>query len=249
MSLPVYLARTAAEFGPALPENTAYMACHFSPYGTGLSNPPSALPEGSLLILNDRIPVQGHDPIKIAGQMLELVEEFGCGGVLLDFQRQNSQSLVIAEKIAQALPCPVAVTEGYAEKLDCPVFLLPPVYLPFDKALEAWPNREIWLELGCATQVLTVTADGCDISPMLPYDGVEGRFYAPELSCRYTTELKEDAAVFTMSRDRECLKALLRQAETLGVTRAVGLYQELGDSFQRTDCHGPAGPPDGTVFG
>ena len=229
MSLPVYLARTAAEFGPALPRNCAYMACHFSPYGTGLSNLPRALPEGSLLILNDRIPAQGHDAMYITEQILELVEEFGCNGVLLDFQRENSETSNIAKKLTEALPCPVGVTERYAEDLDCPVFLMPPVYQPLSKTLEKWPGREIWLELGCVTQVLTVTKDGCRVSPMLPYDGSEGRFYAQELACRYTTELQEDAAIFTMSRNRECLKELLLQAEGLGVTRAVGLYQELID--------------------
>ena len=229
MSLPVYLARTAAEFGSSLSPNAAYMACHFSPYGTGLSNIPRNLPEGSLLILNDRIPVQGHDGSQITEQLQELVEEYNCNSVLLDFQRESSETGMIAEKIVSSLTCPVAVTEKYAKDLNCPVFLLPPVYQPLVETLEAWPGREIWLELGCATQVLTVTADGCDISPMLPYDGAEGRFYTQELACRYTTELKPDAAVFTISRDRECLKALLLQAKELGVTRAVGLYQELKD--------------------
>ena len=247
MSLPVYLAFTAAEFGPALPKSCAYMACHFSPYGTGLSNLPRELPEDSLLILNDRIPAQGHDPERIAGEMLELAERFVCNGVLLDFQRESRESRMIAERIVSSLPCPVGVTERYAEDLDCPVFLMPPVYQPLSQTLKSWSGREIWLELGCATQVLTVTGNGCNISPMLSYDGGKARFYAQELACRYTTVLKEDAAVFTMSRDRECLNELLQQAEELGITRAVGLYQELGDFLQEKDTlYEPSGSPPPT---
>ena len=49
------LAMTAAELGAApLPSHPAWMACHFSPYSTGLTNLPPKLPQDSLLILNDR---------------------------------------------------------------------------------------------------------------------------------------------------------------------------------------------------
>ena len=45
MGLPLYLAMTAAELSAAeaLPRKMAYMACHFSLYGTGLSNIPEQL--------------------------------------------------------------------------------------------------------------------------------------------------------------------------------------------------------------
>lgn len=230
MSLPVYLAMTAAEFArcSALPPKCGYMACHFSPYGTGLSNLPRQLPPGSLLILNDRIPLSGHDGQVICHQLAQAVEEMKCDGVLLDFQRQDPQAGSLAEKIAGSLPCPVAVTPAYTGNLDCPVFLMPPVYQRLSKVLEGWAGREIWLELGQVSQVLTVTKSGCDISPLLPYEGEDGRFYADSLACRYTAQVKEQEVVFTLSRNRQCLDELLQQAEALGVRRAVGLYQELG---------------------
>ena len=88
MALPLYLALTAAEFQncSSLPEHAAWMACHYSPYGLGLSNIPKDLPQGSMLILNDRTPPCRHDPELIARQLGEIAERFQCGGVLLDFQ-------------------------------------------------------------------------------------------------------------------------------------------------------------------
>ena len=58
MGISHYLAMTGVEIAAAeaLPENIAYMACHFSPYGTGLTGAPEVLPKHSMLILNDRIP-------------------------------------------------------------------------------------------------------------------------------------------------------------------------------------------------
>ena len=48
MAIGRYFAMTAAEIRgcSALPAGIAWMACHFSPYGTGLSNLPPELPEG-----------------------------------------------------------------------------------------------------------------------------------------------------------------------------------------------------------
>ena len=50
MAIKGYLAMTAAEIAAAgAPAyGLAYMACHFSPYGTGLVNLPRELPEGRL---------------------------------------------------------------------------------------------------------------------------------------------------------------------------------------------------------
>jgi hypothetical protein len=91
MVLPRYLAQTREEFAvcPSLPEHPAWMACHFSPYGTGLSNLPEALPKGSLLILNDRTPVFGHDPLQVAAQLEESVVRLECSGILLDFSQSG----------------------------------------------------------------------------------------------------------------------------------------------------------------
>ena len=46
MAIRQYLAMTAAEMTQAgsLPRHSAWMACHFSPYSTGLTNLPDRLP-------------------------------------------------------------------------------------------------------------------------------------------------------------------------------------------------------------
>ena len=57
MAIRTYLAMTASEFAKAdpLPPHVAWMACHFSPYDSGLTNLPRKLPTNSLLILNKPI--------------------------------------------------------------------------------------------------------------------------------------------------------------------------------------------------
>ena len=104
MALPLYLAMTAAEIreNPFLPGNTAYMACHFSPYGTGLSNLPRDLPPESLLILNDRTPIRGHDPQQIRDQLAQAMAQFQCLGLLLDFQRAGNDETRALVEIGRA---------------------------------------------------------------------------------------------------------------------------------------------------
>ena len=64
MAIAPFLAMTGAEMrnNSVLPDKIAWMACHFSPYGTGLSNLPKNLPAGSLLMVDDITPPHGHDP-------------------------------------------------------------------------------------------------------------------------------------------------------------------------------------------
>ena len=93
MAIRPFLAMTAAEIQgtETLPPKTAWMACHFSPYSTGLSNLPKALPPGSMVILDDITPIHGHDAEAIAAQLRSRLEEIECSGVLLDFQRPGNQ--------------------------------------------------------------------------------------------------------------------------------------------------------------
>ena len=129
MPIPCYLAMTGGEFFNAdqLPDKVAWMACHYSCYGTGLSNLPPSLPEGSLIIVNDRTPPCGHDPALITEQLLQLWEAFKPIGILLDFQRSEySENRNISLAISDALPCPVAVSDLFAQDLPGPVFLSVP---------------------------------------------------------------------------------------------------------------------------
>ena len=232
MPLPVYLAMTAAQFQQSkpLPSHPAWMACHFSCYGTGLSNCPEKLPDNTLLILNDRTPVWDHDPKLIVSQLQHITERNKLPGILLDLQRQDvPKTAVIAKAITQELSCPVAVTEHYAKDLDCPVFLSPPpLHRPLKAYLEPWVGRQIWLEAALDCQQMTVTSEGCAISPVFPYRPTDTGFIEEDLFCRYDINVGEDQIIFTLFRTPVTLNKLLAEAEKLGVCMAVGLYQELG---------------------
>ena len=231
MAINGYLAMTAAEIehSTPLPPNVAWMACHFSPYTRGLSNRPKELPPGAMLILNDITPIHGHEANLVASQLLELVESLGSIGVLLDFQRAGYPDAAdLAKVLVGALPCPVAVSEVYAENLDCPVFLPPvPLHQPLKEYLAPWQDREVWLEWSTEGEILTLTEHGCTVTP-LPYPDFTTPGFAEEtLHCHYTMETNEKSARFTLWRTKEDWNALMEDAEKLGVLAVVGLYQEL----------------------
>ena len=108
-------------------------------------------------------------------------------------------------------------------------FRLPPI--PPSVAPEGhfapWKGRELWLEIGLCGEVLTLTQEGCVAAPLPFPDPNRDGFSDPKLHCHYTIETKEKSAGFTLWRNREDIEELLEEAETLGVTTAVGLFQEL----------------------
>lgn len=226
-----YLAMTASEFATeqALPPNVAWMACHFSPYGTGLSNLPLSLPPGSLLILNDRIPICGHDAARIADQLAQAVETLGCRGILLDFQQPDSNELaLLAAHLTASLPCTVAVSHGYAQELDCPVFLPPcPHHTSLQDHIAVWSNRELWLDLAVDAETITLTKNGAAILPLPLGVLPEGGHWDNKLHCHYSIENTPDSSRFTLWRTREDLENLAQEAEELGIKTLVGLFQEF----------------------
>lgn len=233
MAFPCYLAMTAAEFSGAenRPANPAWMACHFSPYATGLSNCPETLPEGAMLIVNDRTPIHGHDPSYILEQLKELTERLHCNSVLLDFQRPGcDETAALVQCLVSGLSCPVGVSEPYAQEQECPVFLPPiPVYLSAREYLSPWAGREIWLEAALEGTQVTVTAEEARFAS-LPSEQIPEGCHADEaLLCHYAIQVEKDAAIFSLYRTVEDLRALLTAAADFGVTCCIGLYQELGD--------------------
>lgn len=233
MAIPMFLAQTAAEFHacPAPPKQLAWMACHFSPYGTGLSNLPPVLPEGSLLILNDRIPLAGHDPERIAEQLCRTAEALGCSGILLDFQRGGSvETRELCSHLAASLPCPVVVSDLYAAELwDCPVFLRPcPHHVPLADHLAPWKGRRVWLDLARNAETITLTKAGARIHSLPLGEAPEGGHADRLLHCHYSMETGADAVQFTLWRTGEDLDALAAEAEALAAEALVGLYCELG---------------------
>ncbi len=230
MATIIYLAMTGGEFAAAdpLPHQIVWMACQFSPAGTGLSNLPLTLPPGSILSVNDRYPMQGHDSGQISRQLRLAVEALSCTGVLLDFQRQeNQETAELVRLLADTLPCPVAVSECYAREADCPVFLSPcPHHIPLSEHIAPWKGRELWLDLAADAQILTLTAKGPQILPLPPGEIPEAGFTEDALHCHYKIETAPDAARFTFWRTPKDLKALAEDAGALGVQTCVGLYQE-----------------------
>lgn len=231
MALPLYLAMTASEMSSAgqLPRHLAWMACHFSAGTLGLSNIPQGLPEGAILILDDRYPCQGHSADLAAGQLAEAAAQLGCSMVLLDFQRPpEPESLAMSRSLLGALPCPAAVTPDYARESDCVVFLPPcPLSCPLEEHLAPWKGREIWIEAVLCQEEISITEAGAACSSCFPPDGLEGGFYAPELCCKYKAETFPDQVRFTLFDTPETLKEKIKKAQALGISGAIGLYQQL----------------------
>lgn len=229
MALPRYLAMTASEIKECaqLPPKIAWMACHFSPYGTGLSSLPPSLPDGSLLILNDRTPIRGHDPVRIAQELTQCVKRFECFGVLLDLQRPGvPETEALVAHLAGALPCPMVVSSCYAAFCGCPVLVsCPPPHVPLKEHLQPWQGRALWMELALEQETLRLTADGCAITPGASPEGQA--FREDSLCCHYSIQTAPEEAVFSLWRTGEDLQRLMKQAEAFGIQAVVGLYQEL----------------------
>ena len=230
MGNPLYLAMTAAEFCscPQLPNQVAWMACHFSPYGTGLSNIPRELPPGSLLIVNDRIPPHGHDPLQITAQLQGLSTQVQIDGILLDFQRPNDPlTKEIVAAITSALPQAVAVSQQYGTELPCPIFLPPPpIRCEPAEYFHPFCGREIWMEVYDQWEAAKITSSSCEISEItthptsLPYRD-------DTLRCQYGITPCKDHATVTMHRSLEDLLEF-----SPFVSKLVGLWQELGSTVK-----------------
>ncbi len=219
------MTRLEMEKNPVIPAPCAWMACHFSPYGLGLSNLPRHLPEGAVLMVDDVTPIHGHDPAVIARQLIDCVEAFSCAAVLLDFQREGyGESQALARHLQEALPCPVAVSSLYAGDLEGPVFLPPiPCHCPPEEAAAPWQGRQLWLDWNAAGEVITVTEEGASITPLPWLDAAQAGFQDAALHCHYTIQECPDALQFTLWRTWEDWEAL---TAVLGASTALTLFQE-----------------------
>lgn len=232
MPIAHYLAMTCGEMKgkTVFPAHMAWMACHFSPSGKGVSNLPSWLPPGSVLILDDSTPVAEHDAHVVAETLGSCLERLQCTALLLDFQRVgNAKAGELAKYLCQSLPCPVVVSEGYADRLECAVFV-PPV--PTDETMAArlarWQGREIWLDTTMEGTEICLTAQGAKAASLPPWEQPAEGFADKRLHCHYRISMDGDRAVFTLWRTISDILAQLGEAEKLGVIAAVGLYQEFG---------------------
>lgn len=231
MATDIFLAMTAAEIGRCtdLPPAIGWMACHFSPYSTGLSNLPKNLPAGSLLILNDRTPIHAHDREVIAAQLSDCAERLQSRALLLDFQRPGcAETAELTAFLAETLPFPVAVAVPYAENLTCPILLPPlPHHITLEEHIAPWQGRQIWLEAALDSEVITLTESGADIAPLPPGEAFEDGHWDETLLCHYHIDVSDQCARFTLWRTGEDLDKILLEATDLGISTVVGLYQEL----------------------
>ena len=235
MEIPLFLAMTAGEMlcAEELPPHPAWMACHFSPYGTGLSNLPQALPEGAMLILNDRFPPDWHDPEQSAQMLVQAAQELKCSCILLDFQRQgHDKTASVVEAVLKKADCPVGVSSCYGDDRSCPV-LLPPVppHLALEEVVSTWKNRELWLEVSPEGTQITVTPQGSRYTALAHYRPGENAHPEERLCCHYEIQVSDEQIDFFLGRTPEDQAALLAQAKELGVRKAVGLWQEREAMF------------------
>lgn len=232
MAIACYLAMTAQEVGAAmaLPPHMAWMACHFSCYGAGLTDLPKKLPKNAMVIIDDCTPIRDHDLSYILEQLQALYDNVHPGSFLLDFQRTGfKKSGQLAELLTRELPCPVGVSQHYAKELSCPVFLSSPLpNVSLEQHFAPWQGREVWLEIATEAFTITVTERGSHAKPDSRLELPEPSFQDRKLHCRYHIELQENAAVFHLARQKEDAMELLSQAESLGITQAIALYQQLG---------------------
>ena len=236
MSLRFYLAMTDAEIRRAtsLPRHLAFMACHFSPYGSGLTNIPQRLPPGSLLIVNDRVPVLNHDPELILSQLKSAVQRLKAFGILLDFQIPgNTQTERIVQTLVDGLPCPVAVSAAYGEDLTCPIFSSPLIHQRLCDSPYIKKGRPLWLDTYQETAFYKVTPAGCSVIKDAIISG--DTFFDEILQCRYSFSIEKDSVVFSLSRQTAEISGYLKAAEMAGIPIAVGLYQQFSALIPEND--------------
>lgn len=227
MILPVYLALTPEEFHKPLPQDIhpGWMSCEFSQANNGISNLPPDSQEGCMVIISDSQVLPEYNEDLILSQLDSLKAE----SILLDFQRPYDKKLQqLTQKIIAQLPCPVGVSSQYAKELNCPVFLPPVPLNQTPKAyLQPWQGREIWLDTALDALEILVTPQGSQFRSLQSPAPGKPVFIDPKLHCCYYTEIADQAVRFTLYRTRETLSSLLASAEKYGVTRCIGLYQEL----------------------
>lgn len=231
MDFSIYLAFLPTQWNKTqtVQDKAAWLGCRLSSYGEGITGLPPALPNGSMLILTDENPPQGHDPQRIAKELTENAARLGADKILLDFQREGlEENREIVETVLKQAAIPVGITEQYAKHFDCPVLLSPPpLWTPLEEKAALWSGRELWLEAVTETALVTVTESGSRYEAGA-YELPEESLVYDKLCLRYALKRKNREMLFYLKRDKEMVCRLLDRAKALGFTGAVGMYQDLG---------------------
>lgn len=213
---------------PSPPRHLGWMASHFDPHGTGLTDLPHQLPPGGVLLLDDSLPIHGHDPNRIFQELHSCFDQLHFDALILDFQQPDESETAALVKQLTSLPCPVIVSSMYASPGAALLLPPPPVDTVLSDYLALWKGHPLWLELSPTQTTLQLTAAGAGpVSAPRPSGPLH---QDSRLHCHYRISEAPDAVFFHLHRTPEDLKALLQEAEGLGVIGAVGLYQELGQS-------------------
>lgn len=202
-----------------MPQNSAW----FYDKMQETSGIPPNLPPNSIIVLHDQ-EYTAYDPDKVAS----FVSQYDCSGVLLDLQKINSHSSNLLIEALDQLHVPFCVSASYAQNDARAVFIPPvPLTIPLAQYIAPWRGRTIWLELALDGQLVTVTPDSSTerYLPAVKYPS-EGR-HDQHLHCHYEIKLTEQAAIFTLWRTKEDIDELLIEADQLGISLAIGLWQEL----------------------
>lgn len=234
MSIPMYLAMTATDFSvfSILPTHMAWMSAHFSVMDRGLSNLPAALPTGSILILDDQHPWDGHSISAVLRTLQDFLQRNTLLGILLDFERPACpQTLKLAEAITVLCldhGCTAAMPEVFARHEAAAVFLPSrPHWSPKPPSL----GREIWQEVSPAPSRVRISSGKVEkeVLSTLFFSRPEGRpiFTDLELLCQYYTQVRDKGIEVTLFDGPESLEQKLSLWEASGVRLAIGPYRYL----------------------
>ena len=227
MAIRPYLAMTAEEIVKTdlLPPNSALMCCPFS-------ETPPRLPDSGVLVLTDSRPA---DPQLSDSCIVEILQKYPVM-VIVDFQKpKTAAALDFIGNLLDSLPCPVYVSDRYADAFSCPVFLSPvPLDVRLEDHIHPWKHREICLDVSGEGVRIRVTQDGAEYTHLPGYRSNVRGFFASYLHCHYSAATAQDTAEFLLWRTEEDMTALLDEAEKLGIKHAIGLYQELAQKKNRS---------------
>lgn len=220
-----YFAMTPAELGraPTLPGPIGWMSCHFDPKGPGLIDLPQQLPPGSVLFLDDSLPYSGQDFRQIHQEIEAVFSRLSPSALILDFQRPDCPEL---KTLAQSLPFPIVVSAPYAVP-NVPILLPPlPADLSLRDYLAPWSDHSIWLELSLGFETVRLTKSGAQTLP-LTLKPPKQLHRDADLHIHYWMTETGNSVSFHLLRTQSDVLSLLEEAAALGISGAVGLYQEL----------------------
>lgn len=213
MAREVYAAITGEEMGKIsiLPQNIAYLGTHFE--GNTLVDIPEALPEGSLLLIDDRVIPEN---VSIDLVIVSLSHLFPClSGIYLDFQQEDTPKDLV-HSLLKALPVPVGVPRRFG--LGIPV--VPP------RRLSMLPEKHYlpgcWAEGAVSAWELTLTKDGCTKKEVSAKESAYEEY--SKLFCRYAVENDAEKAVFHLQNNRELLHREI--AGNPSVDKWIVLYRD-----------------------